>query len=190
VGLLPLRRSSRGWGTAQSACTGCSLRDHGLDENTETDKRNEERRGTGSALHVLARERGSPLSAVDNLTGELTMRVKGKVAIITGAKSGTGFASATRFAAEGAKVVAAHIRDASQEVGEIASSGTEILFVQVDVSDPSRVTAMIQETVSVYGRLDALVNNAGIELAKTVTNTAEKVGAPDGRQPEGGLLVL
>ncbi len=108
------------------------------------------------------------------MTGELTVRVKGKVAIITGATSGIGFASAMRFAAEGAKVVAADIRETSEEVGEIAGSGTEILFVQVDVSDPSQVTGMIQETISVYGRVDVLVNNAGIELAKTVTNTTEE----------------
>jgi len=100
--------------------------------------------------------------------------MKGKAAIITGAKSGIGFATAARFAAEGAKVVVADIGDATREVGEIASSGAEALFVQVDVSDCAQVKSMIQETVSAYGHLDVLVNNAGMELAKAVTDTTEE----------------
>lgn len=102
------------------------------------------------------------------------MRLKGKVAIITGAKSGIGFATATRFAAEGAKIVVADIADATREVGEIARDGAEALFAQVDVSDSAQVRSMIHETVSAYGRLDVLVNNVGIELAKTVTDTTEE----------------
>ncbi len=102
------------------------------------------------------------------------MRLKGKVAIITGAKSGIGFATATRFAAEGAKVVAADIADATREADEIARHGAEALFAQVDVSDSAQVRNMIRETVSVYGGVDILVNNAGIELAKTVTDTTEE----------------
>lgn len=102
------------------------------------------------------------------------MRLKGKVAIITGAKSGIGLATATRFAAEGAKVVAADIADATREADEIARHGAEALFAQVDVSDSAQVRNMIRETVSVYGGVDILVNNAGIELAKTVTDTTEE----------------
>ena len=61
------------------------------------------------------------------------MGLNEKVAIITGAKSGIGLATALRFAAEGAQVVVADVRDASQEVGEITKRGSEALFVHVDV---------------------------------------------------------
>lgn len=101
------------------------------------------------------------------------MRLKGKVAIITGAKSGIGFATALRFAAEGAKVVVADVRDATQEVREITKRGAEALFVQVDVSSEPQVNALIEKTVTAYSHLDVLVNNAGMELAKKVTDTNE-----------------
>jgi len=101
------------------------------------------------------------------------MRLNEKVAVITGAKSGIGFATALRFVAEGAKVVVADVRDASQEVREITKRGAEALFVQVDVSSESQVNALIEKTVTAYGRLDVLVNNAGMELAKKVTDTTE-----------------
>ena len=101
------------------------------------------------------------------------MRLSGKVAVITGAKSGIGLATAFRFAAEGAKVVVADVRDAQQEVREMTERGTEALFVQVDVSSEPQVKALVEKTVAAYGRLDVLVNNAGIELAKKITDTTE-----------------
>jgi len=101
------------------------------------------------------------------------MRLGEKVAIITGAKSGIGFATAFRFAAEGAKVVVADIRDAEQETRGITKVGAEALFVQVDVSNESQVNSLIEKTLAAYGCLDVLVNNAGVELAKKVTNTTE-----------------
>jgi len=101
------------------------------------------------------------------------MRLNEKVVIITGAKSGIGFATALRFAAEGAKVIVADVREATQEVREITKRGAEALFVQVDVSSELQVNALIEKTVAAYGHLDVLVNNAGMELAKKVTDTTE-----------------
>jgi len=101
------------------------------------------------------------------------MRLKEKVAIVTGGKSGIGAATARRLAAEGAKVVVADVRDAQQEVMEMTKQGAEALFVQADVSSESQVNALIDKTTAAYGRLDVLVNNAGIELAKKVTDTTE-----------------
>ena len=102
------------------------------------------------------------------------MRLEEKVAIITGAKSGIGFATAVRFVAEGAKVVVADIRDAHREVQELTTRGGEALFVEADVSSETQVQALIEKTMTAYGRLDVVVNNAGIELAKTVLNTSEQ----------------
>lgn len=101
------------------------------------------------------------------------MNLKGKVVIVTGAKSGIGLATAVRFADEGARVVVADVREASQEVSKLAKRGAEAVFVQVDVSNGSQVAALIEKTVAVFGRLDILVNNAGIELTKKVTDTTE-----------------
>ena len=101
------------------------------------------------------------------------MKLKGKIAIVTGAKSGIGLATAIRFANEGAKVVVADVKDAHQEVNEIAKRGAEALFVPVDVSNGSQVATLIEKTLAAFGRLDVLVNNAGIELAKKITDTTE-----------------
>ncbi len=101
------------------------------------------------------------------------MRLKQKVAIITGARSGIGLATARRFSAEGAKVILADVRDAQQQATEITEGGGEAVSVQVDVSDGSQVNNVVEKTIAAYGRLDVLVNNAGIELAKKVTDTSE-----------------
>jgi NAD(P)-dependent dehydrogenase (short-subunit alcohol dehydrogenase family) len=101
------------------------------------------------------------------------MRLKGKIAIITGAKSGIGFATVARFASEGAKVILADLRDSQREAEIIAKNGGEAIFFQVDVSNEKEVEALIQKTIAAYSHLDVLVNNAGIELAKKITETTE-----------------
>ena len=101
------------------------------------------------------------------------MSLKDKVAIITGAASGIGLAAARRFVAEGAKVVVADVQDASREVGEMTKQGGEALFVQADVSSEPQVDRLIERTVAAYGRLDVLVNCAGVELSKKITDTSE-----------------
>jgi NAD(P)-dependent dehydrogenase (short-subunit alcohol dehydrogenase family) len=99
--------------------------------------------------------------------------LKDKVAIITGAASGIGLAAARRFVAEGAKVVVADVQDASHEVGEMTKQGGEAIFLQVDVSSEAQVDRLIERTVAAYGRLDVLVNCAGVELSKKITDTSE-----------------
>jgi NAD(P)-dependent dehydrogenase (short-subunit alcohol dehydrogenase family) len=101
------------------------------------------------------------------------MRMKQKVSIITGARSGIGLATARRFAAEGATVVLADIKDARPVANDLVGTGAQARFVQTDVSNASQVEELLEQTLSAYGHLDVLVNNAGIELPKRITDTTE-----------------
>jgi NAD(P)-dependent dehydrogenase (short-subunit alcohol dehydrogenase family) len=101
------------------------------------------------------------------------MRMKDKVAVVTGAASGIGSATIRRFAAEGATVVAADIADASDSVHELARMGIAGRFFQVDVTKASQIESLVNDTLTSFGRLDVLVNNAGMELAKKITDTSE-----------------
>ncbi|MGF1597560.1 MAG: SDR family NAD(P)-dependent oxidoreductase [Acidimicrobiales bacterium] len=86
-----------------------------------------------------------------------------KVAIVTGAGSGIGAASAARFAAEGAAVVAVDIRQAKAQetVDAITDAGGVAMAVGADVADTEAVERMVSEAVVAYGRLDVLFSNAG-----------------------------
>ena len=89
--------------------------------------------------------------------------LEGKVALVTGASSGIGRATAQVMASHGAKVVVAARRQAECEslVNEIRSRGGEAAFILTDVTQESQVSAMVEFTVSEFGRLDCAVNNAG-----------------------------
>jgi NAD(P)-dependent dehydrogenase (short-subunit alcohol dehydrogenase family) len=86
-----------------------------------------------------------------------------KVAIVTGAGSGIGAASALRFATEGAAVVVADIRlhKARETVDAIAAAGGQALAVETDVADAGSVAALVDTAVDAFGGLDVLFNNAG-----------------------------
>jgi NAD(P)-dependent dehydrogenase (short-subunit alcohol dehydrogenase family) len=88
-----------------------------------------------------------------------------KVAIVTGAASGIGRATALLFAAEGARVVAADWdAERGQRVAEeVLERGGDAVFVKTDVSSPEDVQKMIARAVEAYGHLDVIFNNAGIE---------------------------
>jgi NAD(P)-dependent dehydrogenase (short-subunit alcohol dehydrogenase family) len=90
-------------------------------------------------------------------------RLNDKVAIITGAGSGIGRATALLFGREGARVVLSDCHDASRVVEEIRSCDGEAIYLRTDVCYPPDVEAMISGCVETYGRLDILFNNAGIE---------------------------
>lgn len=86
-------------------------------------------------------------------------RLDGKVCLITGGARGQGAAEAARFAEEGATV---YISDFRVEAGQETAAATGAVFLEHDVTDPSRWTAVVGQIVSENGRIDVLVNNAGI----------------------------
>jgi 3-oxoacyl-[acyl-carrier protein] reductase len=92
------------------------------------------------------------------------VRLKNKVAIITGAARGIGQATALKFAAEGARVVVCDIDAAGVEavVEEVRHSGGDAIGFEVDVTDRASIDRMVQGVMERHGRIDTLVNNAGI----------------------------
>ena len=92
------------------------------------------------------------------------MRLKDKVAIVTGGASGMGASTAQMFAREGAKVVVTDIleREGAAVADAIKAAGGEATFVRHDVADENQWVGVVRETVARYRRLDILVNNAGI----------------------------
>ena len=91
------------------------------------------------------------------------MRLKDKVALITGAGRGIGREAALLFAQEGAKVAVCDVIDEGQQVAdEINSKGGEALFVKADVTDREQVRRMVETVKEGFGRIDILINNAGV----------------------------
>ena len=110
------------------------------------------------------------------------MRLEGKVALITGAAAavpgelmGFGGAAAHLFVREGAKVVITDVRD---DLGEAAAAalreaGGDVRYLRLDVTSASQWTSAVETTLSAYGKLDVLVNNAGISVAARVEDLSE-----------------
>ena len=95
------------------------------------------------------------------------MRLKNKTALITGAAAGMGESAARIFAREGAKVVVADLleKEGGAVAASIVSAGGEAMFLRLDVSGEEQWREAVRATVKRYGRLDVLVNNAGISGA-------------------------
>jgi 3-oxoacyl-[acyl-carrier protein] reductase len=113
-----------------------------------------------------------------NLPEVFLMRLKGKVAIITGASRGIGSAIARAFSKEGAKVVINYNfseEKATQLAEEIKKSGGEALAIKADVSKPDEVKQLVKKTVDRYGTVDILVNNAGVLFDKTFLDASEEI---------------
>lgn len=103
------------------------------------------------------------------------LRIRNKVALVTGAGSGIGRATAILLAQEGARVIVADLNQSSGKgvVATIRQHGGEATFVRVDVSQEEDVKRMVSIAVETYGRIDILVNNAGILLTGTVVDLSE-----------------
>jgi NAD(P)-dependent dehydrogenase (short-subunit alcohol dehydrogenase family) len=89
-------------------------------------------------------------------------RLKGNVAIITGATRGIGAAFAAGFAAEGAKIAIGDITDAGNTIEKIRNSGGEAIYVKTDVNDEAQCLALAKTSFEKFGRIDILINNAAI----------------------------
>ncbi len=103
------------------------------------------------------------------------MRLANKVSIITGSAQGIGQATALKFAKEGAKVVVCDMNQAGVDavVGKIREAGGEAIGFVVDVTKPDTIAAMVQGTMAKYGRIDSLINNAGIVMDSTLKKMTE-----------------
>ncbi len=104
------------------------------------------------------------------------MRLKDKVAIVTGATGGIGMATARKFAAEGARVALADLDAARVESAraELVAGGARALGICVDVTDAASVAAMVRAVEDAWGRIDCLVNNAGITLDARLVKMSEE----------------
>jgi len=137
------------------------------------------------------------------------MQLEGKVAIITGAATGIGRATALLFAGEGASVVIADVNedDAQRTVANIEDEGGSARFVQADVSEAQDVQALMERAGEEMGGIDVIVNNAGAQRSGAVTEFEEsewdllmrvnprscflgaKYGVPHLRERGGGSIV-
>ncbi|WER45436.1 3-oxoacyl-ACP reductase FabG [Cupriavidus sp. WKF15] len=92
------------------------------------------------------------------------MKLQGRVAIITGAAAGIGFATAERLAAEGAIVILCDVQEARvrEAAAKLAANGATVAAYRVDVTRRDEVDAMVAAVLAAHGRIDVLVNNAGI----------------------------
>src|SRR5436190_1367440 len=101
------------------------------------------------------------------------MKFKNKVVVITGAGSGIGRACAAEFAKEGAQIVIADInlKAAEETVQLINNNDGDAFAVEADVSSPASVQKLVDETINRFSNIHALVNNAAIQVNKTVEDT-------------------
>jgi NAD(P)-dependent dehydrogenase (short-subunit alcohol dehydrogenase family) len=95
----------------------------------------------------------------------VNLSFENQVALVTGGASGMGLATAKAFAAEGAAVALADVNEAAVRAAaaDLVAAGHKAIGIRCDVADEAEVAAMVQETISAFGRLDAAFNNAGVQ---------------------------
>jgi NAD(P)-dependent dehydrogenase (short-subunit alcohol dehydrogenase family) len=90
------------------------------------------------------------------------MKIQNKTAIVTGASSGIGLAIAKLFLKEGAQVVFSDVNEQGSQIVSELNSGENAIFVKCDVSKSEEVNKLVETTIAKYGKLDIMVNNAGV----------------------------
>lgn len=107
----------------------------------------------------------------------MNLNFENKVALVTGAASGMGLATAKAFAEAGAAVVLADFKEeaVTAEAQKLAAAGHKAIAIRCDVSDDAQVAAMVDRTIAEFGRLDAAFNNAGVmaHIAPTAASKRE-----------------
>ena len=107
----------------------------------------------------------------------MNISFEGKVALVTGAASGLGLATANAFAGSGASVALADSNEAAARAaaGELTAQGHKAIAIRCDVADDAQVEAMVDRTIAAFGRFDAAYNNAGVQnvLAETADTTGD-----------------
>ncbi len=101
------------------------------------------------------------------------MKLQNRSVVITGSGSGIGRACALKFAEEGANVIVADINEnaAKETVEQIIAAGGNAFAVKADVADPASVASLVEATIRQFGQINALVNNAAIQVNKTIADT-------------------
>ena len=112
----------------------------------------------------------APHASAPAATRPISFGLQGRVAIVTGGSQGIGEACARRFAQEGAQVVIADVADAR---GQALAADLGALYVHCDVGDKAQVDALVAEVLRAHGRIDVLVNNAGIFKAADFLDVTE-----------------
>jgi 3-oxoacyl-[acyl-carrier protein] reductase len=99
----------------------------------------------------------------------MIMRLKDKVALITGGANGIGLATAIRFAEEGARIILWDISEKGLDVvGQLNSKGYQAIFQRLSVADEAEVNTSVNDAVRQFGKIDILINNAGITRDRTL----------------------
>lgn len=101
----------------------------------------------------------------------IQLGLQGKVVVITGASQGIGAACARRFCSQGASVVMADVNDAA---GQALAAQLQAVYVHCDVAEKTQIDALIEKTLGIHGRIDVLVNNAGIFKAAPFLQVSEE----------------
>lgn len=100
----------------------------------------------------------------------------GKVALIAGGTSGIGLATGRKLLAQGAKValIGSQLQKGQEALAELTSYGAKVCFIQGDISQVSQCRSVVEETIAKLGRLDIVINSAGIYLEKAIDDVTEE----------------